>query len=111
MLSNANKFTQGGKIDFVIKTQDVAGVKCIAFVVKDTGIGIPPEKFAKLFQIFSQADETTSKRFGGTGLGLYLTDKLSKLLGGTVSVQSEEGKGSTFVLTLPKTLEIRDDIH
>lgn len=109
LLSNANKFTKEGQIKFIIKSQELAGVKCITFSVIDSGIGISPEKFAKLFKIFSQADASTSKRFGGTGLGLYLTDKLSKLLGGSVSVESEEGKGSTFVLTLPKKYEQRDE--
>lgn len=109
LLSNANKFTKGGKIEFIVKSQKIAGVNCISFAVKDTGIGISPDKFAKLFKIFSQADATTSKNFGGSGLGLYLTDKLSKLLGGTVSVQSEEGKGSTFILTLPKSFEQREE--
>lgn len=110
LLSNANKFTTKGAINLVIKDQMISGEHYVTFSVADSGIGIPQEKFEKLFQIFSQTDSGTARRFGGTGLGLYLTDKLSKMLGGTVSVESEVGKGSTFVLTLPKTLNTQNSL-
>lgn len=101
LLSNANKFTKQGTIHLRIKPETHDGENCIVFTVIDSGIGIPADKFSKLFQIFSQTESGIARRFGGTGIGLYLTDKLSKILGGHISVKSEVGKGSAFMLTLP----------
>lgn len=108
LLSNANKFTSEGTIHLIIKSREIKGQQYIEFCVIDTGIGISREKFAKLFKIFSQADSGTARRYGGTGIGLYLTEKFSKMLGGSVSVESEEGKGATFVLTLPQKLHVEN---
>jgi len=69
--------------------------------VADTGIGMTPEQQARLFQPFSQADETTTHRFGGTGLGLALTRHIAQLLGGDVHLQSTLGQGTTFTVRLP----------
>jgi len=104
LLSNANKFTSEGEIYLTIKTQQISGQQYIEFSVKDTGIGISRDKFDKLFKIFSQADLETTRRYGGTGIGLYLTDKFCKMLGGTVGVKSEEGKGSVFIISLPQSI-------
>jgi signal transduction histidine kinase len=101
LLSNANKFTKKGTISLVIKPQQLGNDIGIAFSVKDTGIGIPQDKFEKLFKVFSQTETNTSQQYGGTGLGLYITEKFCKLMGGTINVTSEEGKGSCFTMNLP----------
>jgi signal transduction histidine kinase len=73
----------------------------IELSVCDTGIGMTPEQPAKVFEEFSQADATTAQRFGGTGLGLVITRKLARMMGGDVTVTSEPGKGSVFTVCLP----------
>jgi signal transduction histidine kinase len=69
--------------------------------VRDTGIGMSGEHLGRIFQDFTQAEESTSRRYGGTGLGLSLSRRLSQLLGGSIAVESASGKGSTFTLELP----------
>ncbi len=102
LLSNANKFTHNGKIVLDI-TPIMKDAECLVqFRVIDSGIGISALKLEKLFKAFSQADSNTSRRYGGTGLGLYITEKYCKILGGSICVESEEGKGSTFTITLPQ---------
>ncbi len=97
LLSNATKFTQTGRIDVIAsrKPADPGGVR-LCFEVKDTGIGIPPEKQAIIFESFRQVDGTISRRFGGTGLGLSIAQRLVREMGGDLHVRSELGKGSTF---------------
>ena len=73
----------------------------IEFAISDTGIGIAQERQSAIFEEFSQADESTARKFGGTGLGLAISRQLAKLMGGTISLQSEIGKGTTFFVTLP----------
>jgi signal transduction histidine kinase len=73
----------------------------VEFSVADTGIGMTPEQQAKLFEEFSQAEATTAQRFGGAGLGLAITRKLARMMGGDVTVTSEPGKGSVFTVRLP----------
>ena len=70
-------------------------------MVSDTGIGMTPEQLAKLFQAFTQADADTSKKYGGTGLGLALSRKICQMMGGEITVESQYGKGSTFTASLP----------
>ncbi len=77
----------------------------LQFKVKDTGIGISKEKLENIFSSFSQADTTITRRFGGTGLGLTISQNLANLMGGNVSVTSSEGKGSEFILTVPFRLD------
>jgi signal transduction histidine kinase/CheY-like chemotaxis protein/CHASE3 domain sensor protein len=98
LLSNALKFTSTGQITL---TAQPGGAGQVAFAVQDTGIGIRPEDQQGIFNAFQQADGTTSRKYGGTGLGLSISRDLAQLLGGTISLVSEPGKGSCFTLTLP----------
>jgi len=114
LLSNAFKFTEKGNvtlgiyrpgIDVDLSQSGLSREKTIAFTVSDTGIGIPGEKQAAIFEAFRQEDGTTSRKYGGTGLGLFISRQLAELLGGEIQMQSEKGKGSTFTLYLPEKLE------
>jgi signal transduction histidine kinase len=88
--------------EVALRVRKVAdGRDWIEFAVADTGIGMTPEQQAKLFEEFSQADATTAQKFGGTGLGLALSRKLARMMGGDVTVASEPGKGSVFTVRLP----------
>jgi CheY-like chemotaxis protein/signal transduction histidine kinase len=98
LLSNALKFTEQGEVSLVISGTADGGA---SFAVSDSGIGIAPHQQEVIFEAFRQADGTTSRRYGGTGLGLSISRDLTRLLGGTLSVQSEPGQGSTFTLHLP----------
>lgn len=102
LLSNACKFTKEGDVTIVIKALTKNNREFIAFSVKDSGIGIKDEQMAKLFQPFAQADSSTTRNFGGTGLGLTITKKFSEILGGEITVTSEYGVGTTFTITLPR---------
>src|SRR5215469_3213530 len=100
LLSNACKFTTQGEVK--LQARKVAnGGNGIELAVVDTGIGMTAEQQAKLFEEFSQADAATAQRFGGTGLGLAITRKLARMMGGDVTVTSEQGKGSVFTVRLP----------
>lgn len=98
LLSNAFKFTERGQVTVAV---EMAGDDALRFDVRDTGIGIARDKQDLIFQAFQQADGTTSRRYGGSGLGLSISREFSRLLGGSVSVSSEFGKGSVFSVTLP----------
>lgn len=98
LLSNAIKFTQKGFIEFGYDTELPMQLK---FYVKDTGIGLPPEKRFLIFDRFRQVDESTSRKYGGTGLGLAISKNLVNLMKGTIWVESEVGQGSTFFFTIP----------
>src|SRR5215475_7083413 len=100
LLSNACKFTKQGEVK--LQARKVAnGGNGIELAVVDTGIGMTAEQQAKLFEEFNQADAATARRFGGTGLGLALSRKLARMMGGDVTVASEPGKGSVFTVRLP----------
>jgi CheY-like chemotaxis protein len=99
LLSNACKFTKEGEVKLAARKVS-NGSNIVEFAVADTGIGMTPEQQAKLFEEFSQADASTAQRFGGTGLGLALSRKLARLMGGDVTVASEPGKGSIFTVRL-----------
>ena len=100
LLSNACKFTKEGEVRLWAR-RVTNGRDWIELAVADTGIGMTAEQQAKLFEEFSQADATTAQRFGGTGLGLALSRKLARMLGGDLTVTSEPGKGSVFMVRLP----------
>jgi signal transduction histidine kinase/ActR/RegA family two-component response regulator len=102
LLSNAAKFTQDGLI--TVRARRVG--QMIEFDVDDTGVGIPPEVCSRLFEPFSQADSSSTRHFGGTGLGLALTRAFAEMLGGSVSFVSEVYRGSCFTLRLPQRLDI-----
>jgi len=101
LLSNAAKFTTEGKITLAVSPEGAGTDATMCFAVRDTGIGMTEEQLSRLFERFTQADASTTRRFGGTGLGLSLTKVLAEMLGGTVSVTSVEGQGSTFSVRLP----------
>jgi len=113
LLSNALKFTKQGGVTLRVASARKgwsadnrslnATPSVIAFSVTDTGIGIPPEKQHMIFEAFQQGDGTTSREYGGTGLGLTISRELATLLGGDIQLKSEAGKGSTFTLYVPQT--------
>jgi two-component system NtrC family sensor kinase len=100
LLSNACKFTKQGEVALHVR-KVVDGRNWIEFAVADSGIGMTAEQQAKLFQDFIQADSLTTRRYGGTGLGLALSRKLARMMGGDVTVTSEPGEGSVFTVRLP----------
>jgi signal transduction histidine kinase/CheY-like chemotaxis protein len=100
LISNAVKFTARGRIDVRLRCEALEGGEVLATVtVSDTGIGMSPETLAKLFGAFVQADASTTRQFGGTGLGLNITRRLAEMMGGDVTAASREGEGSTFTLS------------
>ncbi len=107
LLGNAVKFTASGEVVISVTAQeiqpnppDIDTHYEIQFTVKDTGIGIPAERVDRLFKPFSQVDSSTTRKFGGTGLGLAISKRLSEMMGGTMWVESEEGKGSAFSFSM-----------
>ncbi len=104
LLGNAAKFTQGGTIT-LSAYRDPADDSMMVFDVTDTGIGMTDEQKSRLFERFTQADASTTRRFGGTGLGLALTKAYVSLVGGTIGVRSIEGVGSTFTLRMPAAFQ------
>ena len=109
LLSNAAKFTTQGTITLAVSREGAGADAAVCFLVRDTGIGMTEEQLGRLFQRFTQADASTTRQFGGTGLGLSLTKVLAEMLGGTVSVTSVEGQGSTFSVSLPATYQAIDE--
>ncbi|MEP1446091.1 MAG: CHASE domain-containing protein [Paraglaciecola sp.] len=97
--SNAIKFTEFGKVTFIVAFDEAKGR--LTFTIKDTGIGIEQKQLQRLFQRFEQADTSTTRKFGGSGLGLSITHSLVKLMQGEISVESEVGVGTTIAVTLP----------
>jgi PAS domain S-box-containing protein len=102
LTSNAIKFTAQGEVSLKVECAQCDGQRSeMRFIVRDTGIGISPEQQANLFAPFSQADESVTRKFGGTGLGLVICQRLVELQGGSIALDSQPGQGSTFTVTLP----------
>ena len=105
LISNASKFTHNGTVTLDVTPTTLNDVTAIRFRVIDTGIGMTKEQLNKVFQNFTQADESTSRKYGGTGLGLAITKNFVDLMHGTVEVSSEVDKGTTFQVVVPAVLE------
>ena len=103
MLSNAAKFTKEGSVTLSINTIE----KDVRFAVTDTGIGMNEKQLGKVFDEFTQAEASTAKDYGGTGLGLPISKKMTEMMGGKMEVESEEGKGTTFSITIP--VEVKEE--
>jgi signal transduction histidine kinase/CheY-like chemotaxis protein len=101
LLSNAAKFTKDGSVTAHVKRQAGSG---LTIAVRDTGIGIAEEKLGKVFEEFSQADASTTREYGGTGLGLTISKRLAQLMGGDIVLESTVGEGSTFTIVLPENV-------
>ena len=101
LLSNAGKFTHAGEINFRVAMDDEAENRWVVFAVRDTGIGMSRDQVDKVFAAFTQADNSTTRKYGGTGLGLTITKKFCEMMGGTIAIESEPGLGSLFVVRLP----------
>jgi signal transduction histidine kinase/CheY-like chemotaxis protein len=102
LLSNACKFTQSGTVELTVTGESGSAGDLMKFQVKDSGIGMTPEQAGKVFEAFAQADSSTTRKYGGTGLGLAITKKFCEMMDGTIEVESEPGKGTTFTVRLPK---------
>jgi CheY-like chemotaxis protein/two-component sensor histidine kinase len=107
LLGNAAKFTENGTISLTARREMKGGVEHLSFAISDDGIGMTQEQVSRLFQRFTQGDETTTRKFGGTGLGLALSKAFARLMGGDISVQSESGCGTIFTITIPAVLPER----
>jgi signal transduction histidine kinase len=103
LLENARKFTDHGEIR-LSSSPDPDAPHFFRVIVSDTGIGMTPDQTSRIFEPFTQADENTRLRYGGTGLGLAISRSLARLMGGTITVESHPGKGSSFTLRLPKEM-------
>jgi signal transduction histidine kinase/DNA-binding response OmpR family regulator len=101
LLSNASKFTSDGELGLQVARDSSGPQETIVFRVRDSGIGMTPEQMGRLFQVFSQADQLTSAKYGGTGLGLAISRQFARLMGGDISIESTLGQGSVFTVTLP----------
>ena len=118
--NNAVKFTEKGEISIIVRIQEMQDDEIVLYLaVRDTGVGLSPEEQSQLFQSFHQSDSSTTRKFGGTGLGLAISKRIAELMGGTVGVQSEPGKGSTFWATvrlgkskrMPRRLVLSQDLQ
>jgi DNA-binding response OmpR family regulator len=110
LLSNAAKFTQQGTVTLKIRREQGDQQEQLYFHVTDTGIGMTPEQVQNLFQMFTQADASTTRKYGGTGLGLALSRRLCRLMGGDITLVSEYGVGTTFTIRLPIAQQVQTNI-
>jgi signal transduction histidine kinase len=105
LASNGNKFTEKGTVTITARREQENGRGWITFAVADTGIGMTADQMGKLFQEFSQASSATASKYGGTGLGLAISKRFCQMMGGDITVESEPGRGSTFTIRLPRTVD------
>jgi signal transduction histidine kinase len=110
LLGNATKFTENGTIGLRVAREDGGSGDGVIFEVRDTGIGMTPDQTQRIFEEFEQAEPTTARAFGGSGLGLAICKKLSTLMGGDITVLSEFGTGTTFVVRLPIRVAATTDV-
>ena len=101
LLGNASKFTQHGSIFLEVNREEAEGQAHYQFRVRDTGIGMTPDQMEHIFEAFSQAEASTTRKYGGTGLGLAICKNFTEMMGGTLTVKSQLGKGAEFILMLP----------
>lgn len=101
LVGNACKFTSQGRIEVSCRREQTAGDETVVIDVRDTGIGMTPDQMARLFQPFTQADDSATRKYGGTGLGLAISQRLCHLLGGAITAHSRIGAGTTFTVRLP----------
>lgn len=114
LLGNAEKFTEKGEIEIKIELESFSkesGIGELRFSIRDTGIGIADENLGKIFNAFSQVDSSTTRRFGGTGLGLTIVQSLLKLMDSELKIESQLGKGSTFLFSLKTKVEYGEEIE
>jgi len=112
LVGNAVKFTDHGEVSVHVEPVEMDEQRAILrFLVRDTGIGMNEEQMSRLFQAFTQADSSTTRRYGGTGLGLVICSRLATLMGGTIAVESEPGKGSIFSFTASFARPPAEDVH
>jgi signal transduction histidine kinase len=110
LLSNANKFTDHGTITIDARQGQEDGRDWVSIAVTDTGIGMTVEQMDRLFQEFSQADASTTRKYGGTGLGLPISKRFCQMMGGDITVESEPGCGSSFTIRLPRIMETPKEV-
>jgi len=110
LVGNAIKFTEEGYVHINVSLEETDNGPHLHLSVEDTGIGIPPDRQAVIFEAFCQADNSTTRKFHGTGLGLAITKQLARLLGGDLTVRSEVGKGSVFLLIIPVGMDSADGV-
>jgi two-component system sensor histidine kinase/response regulator len=109
LLSNAAKFTRQGAITLDVRTHALSGTPLVVFTVSDTGVGMTPDQSARIFDAFTQADVTTTRKYGGTGLGRAIASQFCEMLGGYVAVHSQLGVGSRFTVRLPlRVVDVAD---
>ena len=104
LLSNASKFTSQGTVSLTASRLERAGEDWVSFVVRDSGIGMNAEQLEKIFQPYTQADSSTTRKYGGTGLGLTISRRFCHIMGGDITVESEPGTGSAFTVMLPAAM-------
>ncbi|GMR08159.1 MAG: hypothetical protein BMS9Abin26_1164 [Gammaproteobacteria bacterium] len=107
LMSNACKFTRDGRVSLSVRKESTDGCDWIIFDVSDTGIGIAEDQIDKLFRDFTQADSSTTREFGGTGLGLVISKRFCQMLGGDIKVESVYGEGTTFSIVIPAVSHIQ----
>jgi len=112
LVGNAVKFTERGEVVLTVqRLPEADGLARLRFEVRDTGIGMPADARARLFKAFSQADGSTTRKYGGTGLGLVIASRLAELMGGTIDFESHPGSGSTFWFSVPLIDADSDNVH
>src|SRR5207253_105729 len=111
LLSNACKFTSAGRIRLLARRTEADGQEWMEFQVRDTGIGMSPEKLQRLFQPFAQGDASTTRKFGGTGLGLAISQRFCQMMDGIILADSLDGKGATFTMRLPARRGVSGDLQ